>query len=62
MSSIEFLRYLITTLVLLVATFISLFVYADRNPQLTRIWTYLRIVGTSMVVITLVGTLIAVWI
>jgi|LakMenE18May11ns_1017448.scaffolds.fasta_scaffold7753004_2 hypothetical protein len=62
MSSIEFLRYFITTLVLLLATFISLFVYADKNPQLTRIWHYLRIVGTSMVVITLVGTLIAVWI
>jgi hypothetical protein len=61
MAQIIFLKYFITTLVLLTTTFLVLFVYADKNPQLTRIWTYLRIVGTSMIFITLLGTLIAVW-
>jgi len=62
MTSLEFLRYFITTLVILVGLFVGLFVYADMNPFHKTVWKALKILGAIMVFTALIGTLIAVWI
>ncbi len=62
MTSLIFLRYFITTLIILVTAFITLFVYADMNPHLVKVWKSIKILGYIMIITSLVGTLIAVWI